>query len=118
MTFLLYIGLLFIDLRRGWFGLEKGGDRMKECCGKAYEDGGQHRRGKTDHKQEECQGLEGDLSEMKKLRKSIIELSEKVKVIMVLDHHCCEDNAGALCIKEKERNSIILQHPFLVFRWD
>ena len=91
---------------------------MKECCGKADEDGGQHGRDKTDHKQEECQGLEGDLPEMKKLWKSLIELSKKVKVIMVFDHHCCEDNEGALCIKEKERNSIVLQHPLLVFRWD
>ena len=75
---------------------------MKECCGKADEDGGKHGREEADHKQEECHRLKVDWSKVKKLWKPLVELAEKLKVIMILDHHCSEDDEGTFSIKEEQ----------------
>ena len=75
---------------------------MKVGCGEADEKGGKDGRDKTNHEQEECHRLKGNRSKVKKLWKPIVELAEKVKVIMSLDHHCSEDDEGTLGIKEKQ----------------
>ena len=86
--------------------------------GKADEEGGKHGRDKADHKQEECHRLKVHLSKVKKLWKLLVELAKKIKVIMCLDHHCCEDDEGTFCIEEKQRYSIVLQHSLLLFGWN
>ena len=75
---------------------------MEVGCGKADEEGGKHGRDKTYHEQEECHRLKGNRSKVKKLWKPLVEVAEKVKVIMILDHHCSEDDEGTLGIEEKQ----------------
>ena len=75
---------------------------MEIGCGKADEEGGKHGRDKADHKQEECHHLKCNRSKVKKLWKPLVEVAEKLKVIMSLDHHCSEDNEGTLGIEEKQ----------------
>ena len=75
---------------------------MKVGCGKADEKGGKHGRDKTNHEQEECHRLKGDWAEVKKLWKLFVEIAENLKVIMILDHHCGEDDERAFGIEEKQ----------------
>ena len=75
---------------------------MKVGCGEADEKSGEDGRDKTNHEQEECHRLKGDWAEVKKLWKLFVELAEKLKMIMILDHHCCEDDKGAFGIKKKQ----------------
>ena len=72
---------------------------MKVGGGKADEKGGKDGRDNTNHEQEECHRLKGDWAEVKKLWKLLVEIAEKLKVIMILDHHCCEDDEGAFGIE-------------------
>ena len=75
---------------------------MEVRRGKADEEGGKHSRDKADHEQEECHRLKGNRSQVKKLWKPLVELAEKLKVIMILDHHCSEDDEGTFGIEEKQ----------------
>ena len=115
---LLNIGMWRINLSSSGLWLEKICDRMEVGCGKANEKGGQHGRDKAYNEQEECHSLKGHWSKVKKLWKLLVELAKKLKVIMIFDHHCSEDDKGTFSIEEKQRNSIVLQHSFLVFGWN
>ena len=75
---------------------------MEVCCAKANEEGGQHGRDKACHEQEECHRLKGNWSKVKELWKPFVELAEKLKVIMILDHYCSENDNGTFGIEKTE----------------
>ena len=75
---------------------------MEAGCGEADEKGREHGGDKADDEQEECHRLKGDLAEVKKLWKLFVELAEKLKVVMILEHHCSEDDEGTFSIEEKQ----------------
>ena len=75
---------------------------MEVGCGKADEEGGKHGRDKTYHEQEECHRLKGNWSKVKELWKPFVELAEKLKVIMILDHYCSENDKGTFGIEKTE----------------
>ena len=65
---------------------------MEAACGETVEDAGDEGCGEAEEEEEEGDFLKIKLGEVKQLREAGVVFPKEFKVVILLDHHCIEDN--------------------------